>query len=129
MIGFFHQTNQWRRALQIYNTLAFTIAAYELVNNPAASIYEVGADMLIHLATCYSLGKDASAPSELGWGAVNLMRIGAIYAGVTSGISAFSSPLNALDAVGHLLNAGTLIFDDEGVRPESTQGHALPGKF
>ena len=121
MIGFFHQTNQWRRALQIYNTLAFTIAAYELVNNPAASIYEVGADMLIHLATCYSLGKDASAPSELGWGAVNLMRIGAIYAGVTSGISAFSSPLNALDAVGHLLNAGTLIFDDEGVRPESTQ--------
>lgn len=127
MLGFFHPTSQWRRVLQVYNALTFSLAAFELANNPAASGYEMGSDMLIHLATFYSLGK-VSVLSDLGCGAVNLMRIGAIYAGATAGVSAFSIPVNALDTIGHFVNAGTLFFGEEPVTSESTPGGALSRK-
>ena len=113
LMNFFNQQNGWKAGLQVYEALAFTVAAYSYITNPSATFSELGADMLLHCANFYGLSHQASDKLSLVLAGVNIARTGAIYAGVTAGRSAVSGVLNAVDVLGHLVSGLTILEDED----------------
>lgn len=107
MFGLFNGQNRFKAALQVYNGLALCLAAYDWFNNPAAKSSELGADIIIHAVSMYSLRENAGALLQLFSSGANCFRVGNIYTALTLGGSAVPAALNAIDAITHLTNAVT----------------------
>ena len=120
MFGIFDNGYKWKTGLRVYNAMAIVIASYDLLTNPSASFGTVSTDVFIHLMTWYGLSKNLSAGSDLLLSWANLIETGVILGvGVASGETTVSLVLRTADAIGHVLNAGTLSFEEDApaVRP------------
>lgn len=98
---------------QVFNFAAFALATYDQMTNPNAKLSENGLDMFVHAMSFLSLHENVSFLRRLVTSGSNMIRLGAIYAAVTSDCSDSSATPVALlfvDALGHLMTAGTLIF-------------------
>jgi hypothetical protein len=110
---FFNGSNYWKMGMQAFNFAAFSLAIFDQMTNPKAKLSENGLDMFVHAMSFLSLHENASFLRRLVTSGSNMIRLGAIYAAVTSDCSDSSTtPVGILflDALGHLITAGTLIF-------------------
>ncbi|KTD42424.1 hypothetical protein [Legionella quateirensis] len=123
MFGFFDKGSSWTQGMQLYNVTIISLAAYSLVTNPEGKVAELGLALVTHAYSMYSLNETNGFGTRILGAGANLFRMGAIYAGITSGCSNASWALQAMCACGNLLNMGTLLFDDksedDGAKPAS----------
>lgn len=105
MTLFFNRQRTWKATFQAYNLLVMGIAAYDFLTNPRATFSEHGTDLAIHALTILTLREVPSGLTAGGTSLLNVMRLGAIYAGMTSGCSALTSIANIADALTHACNA------------------------
>ncbi|CEK10009.1 hypothetical protein [Legionella hackeliae] len=92
-------------ALQVVNLAAFGAATYALLTDPNATIAEFGLDAAVHLISYFGLSDPASLACEVSASSANLIRLGAIYAGVTSGSTSAPDVANMIDTLVHGGNA------------------------
>ncbi|MDI9818140.1 MULTISPECIES: hypothetical protein [unclassified Legionella] len=100
----FNQRSVCSAALQVANIAAITAAAGKLLTDPEASVSEFGLDILTHVVSYMALGDNADALTVIGAGYVNAARMGAIYAGLASGVSSVPLAVNIVDGLVHLMN-------------------------
>ena len=125
MFGFFSKSSILTQGMQLYNATIISVAAYSLVTNPEGRVAELGLALVTHAYSMYSLNvTNGFGIRILGTGA-NLFRMGAIYAGITSGCSNASWTLQAMCACANLLNMGTLLFDDKSENNKATPANKL----
>lgn len=92
--GFFNRSVV-TATVQALNLAAVAAALYGISQDPD-SIYELGLDAFVHGYTAYAMRQCGGDWEAIGASALNLVRLGAIYSGVTSGST--SAPLAALAA-------------------------------
>ncbi|ASQ46623.1 hypothetical protein [Legionella clemsonensis] len=103
----FNSKNRFYAGLQVVNLAALGAAGFTLLTNPEASLAEFGLDALTHALSYVALSDSQSLVAEFGSTAVNLIRLGAIYAGMTTaGCSEVPVAVAAVDALVHLVNSG-----------------------
>ncbi|MBL7481268.1 hypothetical protein [Legionella bononiensis] len=98
--------------MQLYNATIISLAAYSLVTNPEGKVAELSLALVTHAYSMYGLNVTNGFETKLMGMGANLFRMGAIYAGITSGCSNASWSLQAMCACANLLNMGTLFLDD-----------------
>ncbi|KTC81628.1 hypothetical protein [Legionella brunensis] len=109
--------------MQVVNLVAFGGAAYNLLTNPEASVAEFGLDMLVHGVSYFALSDTANLLTTTGSSFINTVRLGAIYAGMTTlGCSEVPGAALAVDAVLHLSNTVVPLLNEPA--PERTRGMA-----
>lgn len=115
MFGLFNTRSRLNLGLQVANLAALSLATYDLITNPQSKLSELGLDIVVHAANFLCLSENADALSGFLVSQLNVLRVGSIYAGVTSGCTGVPLLLNGVDAANHLLTGGTLLFgnDDE----------------
>lgn len=113
MFGLFNTNSRWKCGIQVVNLAALSLATYDLITNPEASLAEVGFDVLVHAASFLSLKNNADTLGAFITSGLNMARFGAIYAGVTSGCTGVPLLLNGVDAVNHLVTSGAVLCEDE----------------
>jgi len=118
MFGLFNRKSGFKAALQAYNALTMCVAAYGLMTNPQAKFSEVGADVLIHAISLYSLRENAGALLQIFSSGANMFRMGSIYAALTLEGSSVPTSLNATDMVNHLLNTVAGLIPNEEEKQE-----------
>lgn len=122
MFGLFNSTNKSKRNMQILNVAAFTVAACSFFSDPEKPLSEHALRMATHALTLVSLSQDESVLWPFVGAAVNMMRVGDIYARVTSGSSHAPLALSLLGAALHLFNAPVLlIIDDKPSAPSASR--------
>lgn len=122
MFRLFDKRKQLKSALQLYNALTLCLASYDLITNPQAKFSEVGADVLIHAVTMYSLRDGVGVLAPLFTSAANIFRMGSIYSGLTLGGSSVPQFLNCLDMANHFINAvAVLPYSDEELNEDEAQ--------
>lgn len=83
---FFNSTSPATRVIQAYNLTAAAMTAHHYLTDPEANLAEDGSDILVHLMSYYTLnGSSDNFMKELAAFALNCMRLGSIYTGVTGG--------------------------------------------
>lgn len=100
--GLFHE-GDGTKVVQTINLFAVAGAMYAMYQDPD-SIGESILDGVVHGYTFYALRQDADTLEALGACALNFMRIGAIYQGVTTGCTSFPLAVLATDTLFHSYN-------------------------
>lgn len=119
MSNFFNRANNLKLGLQALNLTAFTVATISLIENPS-KLSENGLAMLVHAMNFISLSENADYFGRLISSQLNIFRLGAIYAGVTSGNSGMPLVINTINAMNHLVTAVALFTNtDEENRREA----------
>ncbi len=109
MFGFFNTQSKVRAGAQIYNAAAFSLATYALMTDPTK--YGVlGFDMLVHAASYVCLQNDSGSVQDFSSYTLNMIRVGAVFAGLGSGTSNVQFGLALADAAGHTVNALASLF-------------------
>ena len=96
------------------------MAAYNLMNNPEASISKNGFDLFAHGLTFISLSENAEDITQLAAAFINIARSGGIVELVNSGCSGLPLPVNVIDFFIHVFSAAVLLRPEQG-----PQGAAL----
>jgi hypothetical protein len=110
MLRFFERFCPSRKQMELYNVALVAVVFFDLWTNPKANAYESGFDIAVHAFTAMSLNEHCeSVILKLGSTATNIMRLGSIYTGVTSGFTAVPIILNAADTINHSLNTVFLL--------------------
>lgn len=112
MFGFFDKGISWTQGMQLYNAAVISVAAYSLITDPQGKVADLGLALCTHAFSTYCLNETTGFGAKLLGVGGNLFRLGAIYAGVTSGCTNASWTLNALSACASALNSTTLLFCD-----------------
>ncbi len=113
MFGFFEKSMTWNKGMQLFNAAAFSVALYNLITDPEAKAAELGLDLVTHAYSLWCLQDNPGFKNQLAGPAVNLVRLGEIYGGVMSGITQIPLLVSTVDAIGHLLNAGSILMNSE----------------
>jgi hypothetical protein len=123
MFGFFDKGISWTHGMQLYNATIISLAAYSLVTDPEGKAAELGLALVTHAYSMYCLNEKVGFGTKIFGAGANLFRMGAIYAGITSGCSNASLAMQAMSACGNILNMGTLLFadtpEDDAAKPAS----------
>lgn len=122
---FFNRGNSLKRGVQAVNLLALTVATYDLMTNPNSKFSENGLEIMTNVMSYLCLFENTSFINRFVVSGFNKMRVGAIYAGVTSGCSETSLGLSAVKAVAQLVTSGTLLFASD--EEEENQARARVG--
>ena len=103
---FFNSASPASVAIQAYNLTAAAVTAHHYLTDTEANLAEDGSDIVVHLMNYYALnGASESFMKELVVFALNCMRLGSIYTGVTGASTQFSFVANSFDALGHAVSA------------------------
>ena len=108
--GFFANNSNYKNGVIAVNTVAFGYAVYKMYADPS-TMWEEGFDAAGHAITLMSLVSGNGFLRHMGSYSINLMNLGAVYAEMTSGASGRPLPVNATDALLHVLNLGTNLYE------------------
>lgn len=123
---FFNTRSEARTIMQLCNIVAMGAATYELMTNPEASVAEMGFAMATYLASHAALRDRAGVFSDIGSVGINCMRLGAIYASTTSGVSSLPLWTNAVDGALRLTNIITQFSTSDDYEAGSTLEETRP---
>jgi hypothetical protein len=121
MFGFFDKGITWNKGMQLFNAAAFTLALYNLATDPEAHAAELGLDLVTHAYSLWCLNDNPSFGNQIGGYSINVLRVGDIYRGIVSGVTSVPLLINAADAVGHLLTAGSILFNGSSDKDDNKQ--------
>jgi len=106
--NFFEEDDNWHKGVAAANTVACGYAFYRMYTNPE-TMWEDGFQLAGHGITLLSLG-NRGVMRNLGAYSYNLLTLGALYAGMTSGASDRPLPANIASSILQVVNLGTHIF-------------------
>ncbi|KTD07056.1 hypothetical protein [Legionella jamestowniensis] len=120
----FNTNNRFYASMQVVNLAAFGAASVTLLTDPEASFAEFGLDALTHALSYLALSDTQSMATEFGSTVINLIRLGAIYAGMTTaGCSEVPVAAAAVDALVHLTNSGASLVKFADAAEAASQSH------
>ena len=99
------------------NLIALAAALYAIYENPESAA-EFGLDTIVHGTTALTMRQGAGLTDVCGASALNLLRLGAIYSGVTSGCSPAPMAALVIDTGFHLWNTFYSLIIDTGSKEE-----------
>lgn len=111
MFGFFDKGITWNKGMQLFNSAAFSVALYRLVSDPEATVAELGLDLVTHAYNIWCLNDNPGFEHQFIGYSVNMLRIGEVYSGVVSGVTTLPLLVSAIDTLGHLINAGSILLN------------------
>lgn len=121
MFGFFDKGITWNKGMQLFNAAAFSVALYNLVTDPEAHVAELGLDLVTHAYSLWCLNDNPGFEHQMGGYSINVLRMGDIYRGVVSGVTSVPLLINAADAIGHLLTAGSILLNGSSDKDDNKQ--------
>ena len=108
MLGFFNLINKrsgYAQSLQAYNSLLMVYSIFNYFTNPNATWDEQLVEAFLNAMTVCTLRETASAGEAVITAAANLIGLGGVLRGVTSGSTSMPLMMNTLEGLLHFVSA------------------------
>lgn len=123
MFGLFNSVNPWRNNIQKVNLFLLAVSIGDFLTNPESTLAESGLQIAVQTLNVLCLSENSNAITDIFAAGMNFFGAGALYNGLTSGLTDIPALLIGGDLIGQALSAGSLTLsrDEEYRRASQAQ--------